>query len=151
MWKVYETIHSRGFVSVNNSTNIISVIEDDYIFFYEIDLKTYVPQVRNVMNNFMQCGMIVFGEASRFCITYKPNQPNFLKYKRKMEHDFRVRVNSENFEDAKGFNLLNNFYFLVIKPLGEIVIFDQDTYKEEYRLKITLDKSDTREHVQILS
>ena len=68
-----------------------------------------------------------------------------------MEHDFRVRVSSENFEDAKGFNFIKNGYFIAIKPLGEIVIFNQDRYNEEYRLTIPLGESDTREHNQILS
>ena len=97
---------------------MLNVIEDDFIFFYEINKETLIPTVKNVMKNFMQCGMIRFGEKNIYCVTYKLNQPNFNKYKRKMDHDFRVCVNTEDYEHALGFNLANNCYFLVIKQNG---------------------------------
>ena len=57
------------------------------------------------MMNFMQCGNMIFGELQKFCITFKSNQAGFDKYNRKMVHDFRVKVNHENFENSLGFNL----------------------------------------------
>jgi len=53
----------------------------------------------------MQCGNMIFGELQKFCITFKSNQAGFDKYNRKMVHDFRVKVNHENFENSLGFNL----------------------------------------------
>jgi len=62
-----------------------------------------------------------------------------------MIHDFKVRVSTENFENAIGYNIESKPNFLVAKPDGNIIVFDEFTYKENYRLDIGLAKSDSRE------
>lgn len=72
----------------------------------------------NVMNNFMLCNNMIFGELQKFCITYKQNQANFEKFSRKQDHDFRVRVNDSDYENATGYSVKNEIGFLVSKPNG---------------------------------
>jgi len=38
-----------------------------------IDEETLDAKPLNVMNNFMQCGNMIFGELQKFCITFKTN------------------------------------------------------------------------------
>lgn len=68
-----------------------------------------------------------------------------------MIHDFRVRVSTENFENAIGWNIVNKRFFLVAKPDGQIIVFDEHNYEEKYRIDLELPKSDSREQIQILS
>jgi len=62
-----------------------------------------------------------------------------------MIHDFKVRVSTENFENAIGLNVESKRNFLVAKPEGVIIVFDELNYQEIYRLDIDLAKSDSRE------
>ena len=65
------------------------------------------------MMNFMACGMILFVESQKFCLTFKQNQNNFTTYKRKVSHDFKVMVNDGNFSGAVGANILNEGTFII--------------------------------------
>ena len=82
--------------------------------------------------------MMIFGEKQKFCITYKSNQPDFVKFNRKMIHDFRVRVSTENFENAIGWNIVNKRSYLVAKPDGQVIVFDEHNYEERYRIDLKL-------------
>ena len=65
------------------------------------------------MMNFMACGMMLFVESQKFCVTFKQNQNNFTSYKRKVNHDFKVKVNDSNFSGAIGTNIQNEGVFIV--------------------------------------
>jgi hypothetical protein len=64
-----------------------------------------------------------------------------------MIHDFKVRVSTENFENAIGWNIESKRNFLVAKPDGIIIVFDEYNYHESFRLDIGLEKSDSRENI----
>jgi hypothetical protein len=75
VWTKFQVIQSKGFVSINKTINTFQIIEDKYIRFFKIeesgDEIEAVPI--NVMNNFMKCGNMIFGELQKFCITFKSN------------------------------------------------------------------------------
>ena len=59
------------------------------------------------MYNFMSCSQMMFGTRVRYGITYKANQPGFQIYTRKYWHNFKVALNTTNYEGAFGNNLGN--------------------------------------------
>ena len=71
VWKQYHSIESRGFISGSKKNNKFSVIEDQYIYFFEIEEETFMPKLNNVMLNFLRCGMILIGEKSINVIAFK--------------------------------------------------------------------------------
>ena len=62
MWQNYHTVDSSGFVSGNKKFNRFQLIEDKFIYFYEIDEEDFTPKLLNTMVNFMECGMMIFSE-----------------------------------------------------------------------------------------
>jgi len=82
------------------------------------------------MNNFMQCSMMMFGKLVRFCVAYKTNQPGFVIYTRSSFHNFRVAIDSKNWEGAIGVNLgkLGDGLYAISKH-NEINIFEANTFK----------------------
>jgi hypothetical protein len=81
------------------------VITDEKIFFFLVDQNTLMPKLENVMRNFMNCSMMMIGKFVRFSITYKTNQPGFTIYKRSMYHNFKVAIDSNNYEGSFGINI----------------------------------------------
>ena len=102
------------------------------------------------MVNFLGCGMMIYGEEQTFCITFKMNQANFNIYESKLNHDFMVNLNNENFEGSLGLNVKGNNLFLVARE-GEIIIYDDLSYEEIDRVDLNIGKSNTREPLEILS
>lgn len=78
----------------------IQVVTDEKIYFFVIDKDTFMPTLENVMYNYMQCSVMMFGSRVRFGITYKSNQPGFSVYTRKYFHNFKVAISNENYEGA---------------------------------------------------
>jgi len=103
--------------------------------FYDICETTLIPKLENVMLNFLSCGMMIYGEKQSFCITFKVNQENFCIYQRKLNHDFLVTLNNENFENSIGINIKGNDSFLVARE-GEIIIYDDLNYDELGRVDL---------------
>ena len=64
-----------------------------------------MPELENVMYNFMGCNQMMFGKRVRYGISYKSNQKSFDVYTRKYMHNLRVNVNSEQLEGSKGLEL----------------------------------------------
>lgn len=121
------------------------------VYFYEFDEETSMPKLQNVMMNFMFCGNMIFSDDSKFCISYKQNQVDFLRYSRKMKHDFRVEVVSENFESAFGIGNTRDHFFIAAKTNGELILYDRIGYMEIGRIDLNLEKSNQREPIEILS
>ena len=71
-WKVYSELQEQGRLSGNKTCNQFQIVQDDYINFYEID-DDGQPKLLNVMLNFLECGMMIYGEEQIFCITFKMN------------------------------------------------------------------------------
>lgn len=51
----------------------IQIITDEKIYFFLIDKKSFEPELENVMYNYMNCAVMMFGPLVRFAITYKTN------------------------------------------------------------------------------
>ena len=49
-----------------------------------------MPELENVMNNYMKCSEMMFGSQVKYGITYKVNQKSFDIHRRKYWHDFKV-------------------------------------------------------------
>lgn len=106
LWTLYDRLDKmRGQIYFIKGNVRIQIVTDEYIYFFLIDEKTFKPTLENVMGNFMQCSMMMFGPRVRFSITYKTNQPGFQIYRRKYFHNYRVRLTDHNNEGSKGCNL----------------------------------------------
>jgi hypothetical protein len=45
--------------------------EEKIYFFIFRDLNKLIPELENVMANFMECSQMIIGAKVRYCITYK--------------------------------------------------------------------------------
>jgi hypothetical protein len=91
----------------------IQIVTDEKIYFYKIDGETFLPELENVMNNFMDCSSMMFGMDSSFCITYKTNERSFEIFRRKFVHDYKVNVVDINLEGSRGLPIESMNAFLV--------------------------------------
>ena len=72
-------------VQVASETNIygrsgnirIQITTEEKIYFYLINQRTLMPELENVMFNFMKCSSLMFGARVRHGIAFKVNQPGF--------------------------------------------------------------------------
>jgi hypothetical protein len=62
-----------------------------------------------------------------------------------------VTIHQEDFENAIGLNLDKKEELLICKKYGTIMLFDSATYLVKSNLDLNLEKSDSREPLQILS
>ena len=72
-WTQYHTIKVRGFIYYIKGNIRIQITTDQKIYFYLIDKETYMPELENVMYNFMCCNQMMFGSRVRYGISYKTN------------------------------------------------------------------------------
>ena len=97
-----------------------------------------MPELENVMYNFMQCSQMMFGPKVKYGITYKANEPGFLIYTRKHFHNFKVPITSKNFEGALGANLgESNEYVLAEK--NKLCIYDIKDFYCKYHIDIKME------------
>ena len=80
----------------------IQVTTDHEIYFYLIDPVTFVPELENMMYNFMNCTQMMFGSKVKYCVTFKTNEKSFDIHRRKYVHDFRSNVVNDNFDGSRG-------------------------------------------------
>jgi hypothetical protein len=113
-----------------------------------------MPQLENVMQNFMNCSQMMFGKTVRYGITFKTNQRSFDIHRRKFEHDFRVNVVQGDLDGSRGLPIDTMNAFLV-SMVDVIKFYDVDTFAEipECEIKIPLleKKEDEREPNEIIS
>jgi hypothetical protein len=108
IWTLYHTIDDmRGNIYFIRGNVRIQVITDDMIYFYMIDKISMVPTLENVMANppYMSCSQLMFGARVRFGVSFKVDQPGFTIFTRKYFHNFKVQLDTENYEGALGVNL----------------------------------------------
>lgn len=72
-----------------------------------------MPELENVMQNFMNCSQMMFGKAVRYGITYKTNQKSFDVHRRKFEHDYRVNIVDVDLDGSRGLPMESMNAFLV--------------------------------------
>jgi hypothetical protein len=100
VWKQYHQLDKKGFIYFIKGNVRIQVTMDEKIYFYLIDPVTLMPNLENVMFNFMNCNQMMFGSKVRYCITYKTNQRSFEVHTRKFDHDFKATIVHKNIEGA---------------------------------------------------
>lgn len=49
-----------------------------------------MPELENVMYNYMSCNQMIIGKMVRYCVTYKANQKSFDIHRRKFNQDTMV-------------------------------------------------------------
>ena len=92
-WVQYHKIDNmRGNIFFIRGNWRIQIVTDEKIYFYCINQETLMPEIENVMNNFMNCSIMMFGALGKYGITYKTNEGNFDVYRRKYIHDYKVNV-----------------------------------------------------------
>ena len=94
-WKLFHTLHVRGFIYYIKGNIRIQVTTETLIYFYIINKETFMPELENVMTNYGGCNQCMFGKKVRYGITYKTNQRSFDIYRRKFMHNLKVCVQNE--------------------------------------------------------
>ena len=149
-WKVYTTVELRGFLYYMPGNVRIQITTNEKIFFYIIDLETYMPKLDNVMNNYMRCSQMMFGPRVNYCLTFMTNQVGFDIYRRKYQHSFKAPIIYDNYDKSCCIELRGTKQVLLSKK-DRVDIFESDLYKFEDEIRLELQKSDSREPVEILS
>ena len=72
-WKLFHTIKCRGFIFYIKGNIRIQITTDQLVYFYIINKETFMPELENVMYNYMGCSQMMFGSKVRYGITYKTN------------------------------------------------------------------------------
>jgi hypothetical protein len=136
LWKQYHKIDKiRGNIFFIRGNVRFQIIGDDKIYFYIVDQETLMPELENVMNNFMNCSMMMIGRFVRFAITYKTNQTGFTIYTRSFYHNFKVTVDKNSHEGAQGLNL-SKLDKYAIGQGRKVTLYDQKSFKVFDQLKI---------------
>lgn len=73
VWRQYKVIEKRGFIYYIKGNIRIQITTDDKIYFYLINKETLMPNLENVMYNYMGCNQCMFGSKVRYAVTYKTN------------------------------------------------------------------------------
>lgn len=116
-WTPYHTIpNMRGTVFFIRGNVRIQITTERKIYFYLIDPKTLMPELENVMYNFINCSSLLIGSMKRYAVGFKASQKDFEVFTRKQYHNFKVCIDSNNFEGAVGCELpLLNSYAMAQK------------------------------------
>jgi hypothetical protein len=92
---------------------------------------------------------MMIGSHKKYAITYKDNERGFEIYQRKYLHDLRVCINAADFEGAKALEIISSGLFLITQ-VDEIIIYDNDNYKDCGKIPIALLNSNSREPNMII-
>lgn len=151
-WRNYYTIEDGGNISYIKNNKRVQVVTDTKIYFYMVDLQTYEVIPENVMTNFMNCSIMMFGPQVKYGITYKSNEQSFDIYRKKYVHDYKVNTVAMNLDGSRGLPIESLDAFLVSK-IDKIMFFDIHSYREieECQITVPLLPSTTREKNQIIS
>lgn len=149
-WQQYHELSIGGSIYFIKGNKRIQVTTDDLVYFYLIDPDTFMPQLENVMYNFMDCSQMMFGSRVKYGITYKGNEQSFDIYRRKYMHDFKVPVVDFNFEGSHGIDLpLSNAF--IVTQTDKLFLYDSDSFQPIGRLPVALLTTITREPNEIIA
>lgn len=88
-----------------------------------------MPELENVMQNFMNCSQMMFGSKVKYGITYKTNNKSIDIHRRKYEHDFRLNVIEDDLDGSRGLPIDSMNAFLVSK-IDTVKFYSIDTFRE---------------------
>jgi len=102
-------------VQGTEGSNKFQLVTDDLIYYYQFDLDddTFIPALKNVMFNYMQCSSIVMDKNSKLSISYKNSQEDITIYQRKYDHGFHEIIDSTSREGCNGRNVDSKGIFLI--------------------------------------
>ena len=126
-WIKYFELNIRGQIYFIKGNERIQITSNHLVYFYLIDKQTLIPVLENVMYNYMECSQMMIGAAKRFSVTYTSNQRQFDIFTRKYMHNFRVNVDSTNFESQKALEISSS-NILLVSLTDKILIFDVITH-----------------------
>lgn len=129
-WVKYLELDVQGFFVSMKDSDMIQIVTDELVYFYEFDKsdESFVPKLKNVMNNFMGCISLQVDNKDKVCVTYKSGQPNFTTYKRKYDHGFLEIIDPTSREGCCGINIPSKNCFLISDD-DYVQIHDEKTYK----------------------
>ena len=127
MYKEFKNM--RGEIYFIRGNIRIQVVTDSKIYYFLIDKKTFEPKLENLMNNDFDCSMMMFGRAVRYGIAYKNGQSGFRIYQRKYYQNFKVSIDSTNFEGCHGANIGSKGMFAIAHG-SSICLFDEDSFEK---------------------
>ena len=119
-----------------------------FIFFYNMD-ESGIPDLQNVMANYMGCSQTMFGHSKKSAITYKVNENSFEIFQRKFLHNLRICVNSQNMEGAKAIEVASMGKIFVTN-VNVIDVFSNKTFRKLFTIPIPLLKDEAREPNEII-
>ena len=123
-WIEYHKIDDmRGTIYFIKGNIRIQITTESKVYFYIINKKTFMPELENVMMNFMNCSSLLFGARVRFGIAFKVSEPDFTIFTRKYYQNFKVCIDSNSFEGAVGVSLAPFKMYAMAHGL-EIGIYD---------------------------
>ena len=126
-WIKYFELNIRGQIYFIKGNERIQITSNHLVYFYLIDKQTLIPVLENVMYNYMECSQMMIGAAKRFSVTYTSNQRQFDIFTRKYMNNFRVNVDSTNFESQKALEISSS-NILLVSLTDKILIFDVITH-----------------------
>ena len=137
IWEQYFKIDNmRGSVYFIKGNVRFQITTEQKIYFYLIDKETLLPELENVMWNFMGCSTLMFGARVKFSISFKANESDIKIYSRNNFHNFKVCVNDKSFEGAVGCELVSFGMYCLASGLrisiyksGEVTEHDSWTVK----------------------
>ena len=75
LWTKYHTIDDmRGTVFFTKGNIRIQITTERKIYFYLIDKETFLPELENVMYNFIECSSLMVGARVKYAVAYKTSQ-----------------------------------------------------------------------------
>jgi len=103
------------------------VTTDRFIYFYNIDPDTLLPEMDKCMYNFMGCTCMLVGPKSQNALSFKSNQIGFTTYRRKHHHGFVAKVSNDSFDGCETLGINSRSIFMVTHH-QEIRVYCQNTY-----------------------
>lgn len=75
-WKTYHKLDIMGLCVYQKGSDNMQIANEDKIYFYRLDYETHMPILENVINNFMNCSLLLFSNDTT-SITFKINCEGF--------------------------------------------------------------------------
>ena len=142
IWRQYCTLdNKRGTLFFIRGNIRIQITCEEKIYFYIINKMTLMPELENVMYNFMNCSSLMFGSRVRYGISFKQSQPDFEIYTRSHYHNFKVCINNNNFEGAVGCNLASQNAYVMAEKLN-VGVYSAENFKTKQKWELELDEQD---------
>jgi hypothetical protein len=108
-----------------------------------------MPELENVMYNFMSCNQMMVGSMKRYAISYKHNEPCFEIYTRKNLHSIGVRVDDQNLEGSIALEV-DSSKLILVSQIDKVLIYGSQSLNLCGKIPVSLLSSVNREPNQII-